>query len=242
MKWNEIVYMVLDELKISSDDSTFNEDHIIFLLSKYRAFILKQRYSDIKKQIPDSNYQNLCLDLIEVPAISGEVCEGGSYLRSKNKIPNTMKIGNTNVYPINFYSGNISFISRDRMKYVGYNKYMQNIIYCSIAPDNYLYFKSWNPQFLYLKKVKMSAIFEDAIEASNNSCIEEGEEVCDILDKEFPIEDALVPPIIELVVKELLGASYRPEDSENNANDDLADLASFIRRNSKSALAKQIEG
>jgi hypothetical protein len=48
--------MCLDELHLTSDDSLFNEDHILFLINKYRAFLLKQRYSDIKKQIPESNY------------------------------------------------------------------------------------------------------------------------------------------------------------------------------------------
>ena len=239
--YKELVYIVSDELKLSSDDSFITNDHIIFLLNKYRSFVLKQRYSDIKKQIPESNYQTLCLELKEVPAISGEECEGGSYLRTINKIPNTMKIGNPRVFPIDFYQGNISYISRDRMRYVGYNKYMQNIIYCSIAPDGYLYFKSWNPQFLYLEKVKFTAIFEDIQEASEYECNTNEEETCDIMDRTFPIEDALVPVLVELVVKELLGVAYRPNDTENNANDDIADLASFIRRNSKSALAKQLE-
>ena len=71
MTYNELIYMVLDELKLSSDDSYYTPDHVIFLLVKYRSFLLKQRYSDIKKQIPDSDYQSICLDLIEVPAISG---------------------------------------------------------------------------------------------------------------------------------------------------------------------------
>ena len=239
--YKELVYIVSDELKLSSDDSFITNDHIIFLLNKYRSFVLKQRYSDVKKQIPESNYQTLCLELKEVPAISGEECEGGSYLRTVNKIPNTMKIGNPRVFPIDFYQGNIAYISRDRMRYVGYNKYMQNIIYCSIAPDGYLYFKSWNPQFLYLEKVKFTAIFEDIQEASEYECDTNEKETCDIMDRTFPIEDSLVPVLVELVVKELLGVAYRPKDTENNANDDIADLASFIRRNSKSALAKQLE-
>ena len=79
-KYRELVYMVLDELKLSSDDSYFTEDHIIFLLGKYRTLLLKQRYSDIKKPIPESNYQTICLNLVRVPAISGEPCEGGLYL------------------------------------------------------------------------------------------------------------------------------------------------------------------
>ena len=222
MTWREAIYMVMDELKLMSDDANFTEDHIAFLLGNYRSFILKQRYyTDIKKAISESNYQTICLDLIEVPAISGEVCEGGSYLRSKDKIPVTLMIGNPRVYPIDYYQGEIAYISRDRMRYVGYNKWMKNIIYCSIAPDGYLYFKSWNPQFLYLEKVKFTAIFENAKEVSGLTCDGDEGTACDFLDRTFPIEEALVPPLIELVVNELRKAEYAPSDEENNADDNL---------------------
>ena len=222
--YRELTYMVLDELKLSSDDAQFTEDHVMFLLDNYRTFLLKQRYSDIKKHIPESNYQTICLDLIEVPAISGEPCEGGTYLRSKDKVPFLMQIGTPRVYPIDYYQGEITYVSRDRMRYVGYNKYLQNIIYCSIGPDNYLYFKSSNPQYLYLEKVKFAGIFQNSIEASNLQCPDDnGETVCDPMDRVFPIESALVPPLIELVVKELGVSVYKPDDEENNAKDDLAD-------------------
>ena len=216
--------MALDELKLSSDDAQFTEDHVMFLLNKYRTFLLKQRYSDIKKQIPESNYQTICLDLIQVPAISGDACEGGTYLRSKEKIPFLMKIGIPRVYPLEYYQGEITYVSRDRMRYVGYNKFLQNIIYCSIGPDNYLYFKSFNPQYLYLEKVKFTGIFQDSMQASDLQCPDDnGETVCNPADRTFPIEDALVPPLIELVVKELLGAEHIKEDEDNNAKDDLPD-------------------
>ena len=222
-KYSELVYMVLDEIKGMSDDYSFNEDHVIFLLDKYRGFLLKQRYSDVKKQIPESNYQTISLELVQVPAISGEPCEGGVYLRSKDKIPFLMQIGVPRVYPTDYYQGDITYVSRDRMRYVGGNKYLKNIIYCSINPDNYLYFKSSNPQFLYLESVKFTGIFQDSREASKLGDTENNS--CDILNSTFPLEDALIPPIIELVVKELLGADYRPADNVNNANDDLEGLA-----------------
>lgn len=225
--YKELVYMCLDELKLYSDDALYTEEHIIFLLGKYRTFLIKQRYSDVKKQIPESNYQTICLDLIEVPAISGEPCEGGSYLRSKEKIPFLMKIGNPRVYPIDYYQGEITYVSRDRMRYVGYNKYLQNIIYASLGPDNYLYFKSFNPQFLYLEKVRITGIFEDTLAASELQCPDEsGDIVCDVLDREFPIENALIPPLIQLVVEELTKAEYKPEDKENNSDDDLSEVVS----------------
>lgn len=225
--YKELVYMCLDELKLYSDDALYTEEHIMFLLGKYRTFLIKQRYSDVKKQIPESNYQTICLDLIKVPAISGEPCEGGSYLRSKKKIPFLMKIGNPRVYPIDYYQGEVTYVSRDRMRYVGYNKYLQNIIYASLGPDNYLYFKSFNPQFLYLEKVRMTGIFEDTLAASELQCPDEsGDIVCDVLDREFPIENALIPPLIQLVVEELTKAEYKPEDKENNSDDDLSEVVS----------------
>lgn len=88
----------------------------------------------------------------------------------------------------------------------------------------------------------MSAIFEDFDEASSLLCDADGnDESCDALDAEFPIRDYLVPTLIEMTVKELLGTTYRPSDKENNANDDLADIMAFVRRNMKSGLQRQIE-
>ena len=241
--YRELVYAVLDELKLSVDDSYFTEDHCIFLLNKYRGMILKQQYKDVKKEIPESNFQTLCLDLIQVPAIAGEPCEGGTYLRSKDKIPSLMNIITPRVYTEDFYQGDITYVSRERMKYVGYNKWLSNIIYVSLGPDNYLYFKSFNPQYLYLEleKVRLTGVFEEPEKAAELECNKE-KGACDILDMKFPLEEALVPQVIQLVVRELSGAIYKPEDSENNANDDLSNIASFLRNNVKSNLQKQIEG
>lgn len=222
--YRQIVYMVLDQLKLISDDSTYTEEHIMSLANNYRGFLLKQRYSDIKKQIPESNYQTICLDLIEVPAISGEPCEGGTYLRSKEKIPTLMQIGNPSVYPIDYYQGDIAYVSRERMKYVGYNRFLQNIIYASLGPDQYLYMKSGNPQYLYMEQVTMTGIFEDTERAEELSCNKDSSSSCDILDKNFPIEEALIPTLIELCVKELSGSVYKPKDDKNNASDDLSNM------------------
>lgn len=245
--YRQIIFLCLDLLKLNSDDNYFTEDHIIFLSSKYRGLLLKQNYRDIKKEIPKSNYQTICLDLIQVPAISGEPCEGGTYLRSKEKIPFTMDIASPKIYTEDYYQGEITYVSRERMRYVGYNRWLPNIIYASIGPDNYLYFKSFNPQYLYLEgenKVRFTGIFENPEEIANNpnlSC-DKTNGTCDILDSEFPLEEALVPQLVQLVVQELSGNIYKPEDPANNASDDLSQIATFLRNNVKSNLQKQIEG
>ena len=240
--YRELVFLVLDELKISSDDAYFTEDHVIFLLSKYRGLLLKQQYKDIKKNIPESNFQTLCLDVEPVPAIAGEECEGGTYLKSKEKIPFLMNIAVPRIFAGDYYQGDITYVSRERMIYVGYNIWLTNIIYASIGPDNYLYFKSFNPQYLYLERVQFTGVFEDPEKASDPkfNCNKK-DNSCDILDMNFPLEEALIPQLVQLVVKELSGSIYKPEDNENNGNDDLSSIASFLRNNLKSKLQKQIE-
>ena len=221
MTYREIVYACLDILKLTSDDSLYTEEHIIFLANKARTLLLKQRYSDIKKRIPESNYQTICLDLEKVQNIQDLECKGSS-LRTVQEIPYLMKIGNPKVYPQNYYLGEITYISRERMRYVGHNKYLQNIIYCSLAPDNHLYFKSSNPQHLYLKKVQVTGIFEDIQNASQLECNNDNSQCQDILDKTFPLEEGLVHPLIEIIVKQLGPSVDLPQDQENNAQDDLA--------------------
>lgn len=239
--YRELTYLCLDELKVSSDDSFYTEEHALFLLNKYRGLLLKQSYKDVKKDVPESNFQTVCLKLKQVPAIAGEPCEGGTYLRSEEKIPYLMSISTPRIYPGDYYQGNITYVSRERMKYVGYNRWLPNIIYASIGPDNYLYFKSFNPQYLHLEEVKLTGIFEDPEKAAKLDCTDE-ENACDILDMKFPLEEALIPQVVQLAVKELSGGLYKPEDSDNDASDSLSQLATFLRNNVKSNLQKQIEG
>jgi len=212
--------MCLDELQLSSDDATFTEDHIIFLANKYRAFLLKKNYTDLKKEIPESNYQELCLNLEVVKGIDGDECSE-TYLRTTEKIPDTLSVGTPQITTKDFMVGEITFVSKERIRYVGHNKFLKNIIYAALGPDNHLYLKSSNPQMLYLDSIIFSGIFEDSEKAAELSCESRQEGNCDVLDNSFPLEEALVPLLIELIVKELSNALYRPADEENNASDDL---------------------
>ena len=113
--YKELVHLVLDELKLISDDSIFTEEHVLFLLDNYRTFVLKQRYSDIRKEIPESNYQTICVDLERVNAFDDDPC-AGQYLRSKDKIPEMMSIGKQRISPVDYFSGNINYVNRERFK------------------------------------------------------------------------------------------------------------------------------
>lgn len=227
--YREVVSMALDELKMASDDAYFTEGHIIFLLGKFRAFMLKKEYGDAtnsygrqsiaaRKYVPESNYQTLCLDLETVDAHPG-LCERGKMVRSVEKLPQVLHVGIKSVYPRDYYGGGITYVERERMRHVGHDRWRSNVIYASVGPDGHMWLKSANPQFLYLKKARFTAVFEDADKAAEMGC--DGI-TCDILDSDFPLEEALISPVIQMTVAELARPAMVPEDKSNNANDDQA--------------------
>ena len=236
----EIVYYCLDAVKSSNGDSDVTEEHVIFLANHYRLFLIEQKK---KKEgvasLSSSNEQTICLDLEKANAIPGLDYCNDTYLRSIQEIPELINEESVKVNLSDYFNIMTAFVTKDRFKYVGHNKYLRNIIYCTLGPDNHIYFNGNNPQFLYLKKAQLTGIFEDASKAAELACDKEGNK-CDPLDSEFPIEADLLPQMLELIVKELLGVNYRPKDQMNNDVDDLADLASYVRRNMKSQMAKQM--
>lgn len=221
-KWNEVSYMVLDSLKLKSDDSSININHIVFLLLQYRAVLLEQRYTDQKKSIPRSNFQTICVYLEE-----DLDCTTSNGVISIDEIPaftNLKGSESIKISPINkaFASLEYVFTNSERFPYVGNNKWLRNIIYFSLGMDNKLYLKSQNANFRYLKKVKVSAMFENPMDALELACDDEGNR-CNFMDTEFPLESALISTLIELVLNNLNSSIYRPEDDSNNASDDLGD-------------------
>lgn len=67
----------------------------------------------------------------------------------------------------------------------------------------------------------ISALFDDPLGAAELSS--EGQD-CDALNTPFPLEEPLVPVLIDLIVEKLTPVIYKPEDESNNASDDLAGL------------------
>lgn len=220
--------MILDLVKLMSDDAYYTEDHVLYLVDKYRMLVLNKKYDNKDYDIPQSNYQTVDVNLDY----------DGEYVTSTDELPNTMGIGVSQVYPLDFFRGEITLVSKDRIKYVGHNKYLQNIIYAAIGNDNKLYLTSNNAQYKYLKKVKYTGIFENPREVAE---LNDNSTSFDELDVKLPLEEGLIPQVIEYVVKDLVGATYRPRDQYNNASDDLADIASFIRRYMKQNLTNNID-
>lgn len=237
MTWRELVYMITDVTKQISDDSNFNEDHIIKLCSTYRNYILNQQYLTNKKTIAEADYQ-----LVQIPLklITTDICPNEEVLRSVEPISPIMTIGEKSIYPTDLvhYRSKIVFVDSHRFSYVG-NKFTHNIIYAMIGPDNYLYLKSNNNNFKYLESITIKALFENADEMSlldANAC------GCDLMDIKFPLENAWINTLINLVVNDLIRGVNMLRDTSNDAMDTSDDLAQAIARFTNNAYKRMMQG
>lgn len=223
--FREIVYMVLDILKERSDDAYYTEEHIIFLASRMRAALLERKYKQDRflatERISNENKQLICLNLVPAEDITGGC--SGNWLKSVETVPSILEWAGMSVHTIkDILPTYVTFVAPERLPYVGYNKWLKSIIYCSRSMDGHLYFHSSNPQFMLLEKVMATGVFTKPEDAALLSCDGNGDNLtCSVLDMPFPLEDSQVASCIELVVKELVGSAYSPEDKINNAKDDL---------------------
>lgn len=224
--YRSMIYMVLDELKINSDDSVWENDHIVFLLNKYRAFLCQQRYSGIKKDIPLAYYQGIHLEINE-PQIKDSLQVSSSKLPVPAMINfNGFELENS-VAPVNsdkvdYFKHDYNLVPIDRFKFIGYNKWLKPEVYCAVSYDNHLYIKAKEGLTLPTS-VMYITILDNPMNITDYML--EADIPDDLIDLEFPIPEAMVQPIMELVLKELGTANYLPGDKENNANDDLEGIS-----------------
>lgn len=232
--FGEIVYGVLDRVKLLSDDAYFTEEHVLLLAKTIRSMLLTRKYKGARNKtfsvMSQENQQQVCL-MLEPADLLPQGCQG-KWLRSTAVVPDFLDEGQ----PVactghDLMETVVTFIPRERMPYVGYNKWLKNIIYASRSIDGHLYLRGSNPQFVMLERIGLTGIFSDpeaAAALSHEACM--SGKSCDVIadDVYFPLEAALVPTLIDLIVQELSGSVYAPEDKNNNASDDLAGLA--VRR------------
>ena len=241
--YNHVIYMVMDFLKISSDDAYYTPDHIAFLLTKYRAYVLKSKYENGTETPADSNYQTLNLEFEDKDAIEGFPCKG-HYLVSTTEIPDTLSVGTPTITSGDIFSGDLCMVSNARFRNVGFNKWMKDITYATYEGGK-VYMKSCNPMLYYMEEGIYRAIFSEPLEAAAASGEYEVDDAGNLTcyqDVEFPLEDNLLPLVMQYVVKDLSDRLYKPKDSENNADDDLSTIANFIKTYARAPLRQQIDG
>lgn len=220
MKLNNLIFDIREKLKLNSDDIDITDEYLAHLINVKRTYLIKQRFSNATRNIPEEVKQIICLDLDVIDTISGEPCFG-DILVSKNKIPSLIEIGGRSaiiaVRVNDIFYPHINIISTERLPYVGYNKWLKKQIYVALDADNKLYFKSDNPLHLNLESVKLIGVFSDPEEADAMSC--ETSQECDYYEKNYPIESYLVSDLITLIAKELGVTLNIPNDNVNNSDE-----------------------
>ena len=224
LTYRKVVYSILDNAKLISKDKKIEEDHIIFEINNVRALLLKQKYSDIRKQVDEANLQQLSLEFVKTQTLANDV----STIKSKIECPKLLMLPSNPFYVAStltttaltqfVYTDSYSFV------YTGYNRWLGNITYYTILSDNKIYCKSVNPQILHLNTLDIFGIFEDPIQVEHIKNPETASNLVDKLDYIFPLEAGLVAQLIEIVTKKLFNTMYIPEDKINNGNDELSEM------------------
>jgi len=209
--YRELVFAVLDETHTFSDDTPLENEHIISLLQKYRTLLFNQKYKGKKVEIPFAWYQRLNV------AFTTKIT-GTSVYKSTKEIPQILDI--TDLWKYTFVSEggltttNLNFINPFKFKFTGFNKWIASQKYVTIDLDSYMYIKKsavTTSQILYYDTILDNPIDADRFNDTNT---------LDILDLEFPCEESLIQPIIDLCLKEIGVINNITRDTTNNASDD----------------------
>lgn len=242
--YREAVYLVLDSLKIFSDDSVWEDSHIVAQLNKFRALLFKQRYLDRKREIPTAFYQRLNVSF-------DTVYYRGDIYKSTKEIPSSIDNGILHTYtyvsPNGISSMNFNFVNPQRFKVVGYNKWLKNEVYITVDLDNYMYIKSplgdasnaipiagdssdgttslltdetADYQLVLESLADSYVLFDTILDNPIDADRFNGVNTLDVLDLDFPCDEALFQTIVELTIKEIATLNGIPRDLDNNANDD----------------------
>ena len=225
--YRELIYLVLDELKLQSDDVYFTEEHVMYLLNKYRPLILKQRYADVRKEIPDSNFQSIVLGLQNIAPAEGELDGNQHYMRTTVKVPDPINLnGGQRIITVSSYkdywTGELAYVNSDRFKYTGFNRWISKSVYATIGPDGYMYLKSGDTGVYNITKVMITTIFENPVEV-NELDIDSNGKIKDPFEIECPLEANLIPILVQMVVKELMVSVFRTSDIDNDSTDGTVD-------------------
>ena len=78
--------------------------------------------------------------------------------------------------------------------------------------------------FLKLK-IYLTGIFQNSIKASELT----EEKDIDVYDRILPLEEGLISQLVNLIIRDLTNAEYRPADTKNNASDDLENKAAVSK-------------
>jgi hypothetical protein len=210
---------------VHSDETRLMSRHIYNKLLSVRSVLLYRKLNS-RQKISQWNYQTLsCVEMVTVP-IQDCPCIpplGCYILRTKHPLPKPLtKYTKHLIKSVTSLDGQTIYaeIDWEDKKYKADNKYTAK------KPDYFI-----RNKYLYITTTKypevitITGLFQDPleVEAFPSYCCNDAvkPETCiSVYDKEFPIDDELIDPMIELCFKELIQLfNSNLEDGTNNTND-----------------------
>jgi len=222
MTKREIIYTVFEKLNIHSDDSNITEELISSLIDTKRAMLLKQQYAKNAWHMPIEIKQELCMSMVLVDRVSGYSC-AGKMLSTSVPLPKSIKIkGKEGPLTVRKQDGMeiaISIVPIERVPFLFENRFTQHLTYAAVDFDRKIILISKDEKLKFLKTIRVTDIYEAPDEANALMCnpAPSGQ---DVWDEDYPVENAMVDTIVELIVRDLVKTIQIPEDKQNNATDD----------------------
>lgn len=215
---NELVFDQLNTIRTRniSDDDSISERHLQFLNNSARATLVIRQLNKNRLFYDQNLIQSLGCVPVEITdtSICCDVQTGCSIVRTVDKIPNSITVGNKNgatrVGPLDLTARPYTIISYSRAAWD-----------TSKGPvafkfNGYWYIKNVKA----LEKVSIYDIFEDPREAAKFSTC--SGDSCYTDDDPYPIPAWMIDPIKEMVIQSTLKIEAdAPQDKSNDANSDL---------------------
>lgn len=233
--YREVIYMCLDILRGTSDDFSYTEEHLGYLIDKFRAILLRELYGkDPKKHVPYSNYQSIKV------SFDTDTNDKKRMLKSKTQIPYMLQLGIPRIVSSDdeYYNYRFELVSRERLPFVGNNKFTNMITYCAINEDNHVLTPNkesyWSEEGTYIGPTEFNivGIFENPREVTDETSFKETSS-SDWKDKNIPLEEALITSLIDKIVSSLVKAVVAPSDTINNGTDENAAIPTKMSSDAK---------
>lgn len=215
------IYDVIEAVRQYSDDSDISVEHVGFMIDTTRALLLRQKYANPGSIIPQRIRQRLHFTL-EL-ASENDLYDLDYNLRTINALPklieNSSFVQALIVDGGSYYDYRFIYTSPERFRYVGNDKYLNNIIYVTLGQDYRLLFKSNIDKHKFLEKVRVFGIFEDPQAAWEASADYDADKDFNT-EVDYPMDLDMWVQVKEIIVKQLLMAMQVPQDKNNNASED----------------------
>ena len=224
---------IYELLNIQSDDSDIDDRLIDDLIIGKRQAWLEREFAKTLAFDRDIVQDLGCVATKQVDPeeCCGDTTEDCYVVRTTVKLPTTLVLnstkGFTRIGPTNKFEKQYTYVSFERVPFVGKGKYNKSIVYAFLL-NGYIYLLSNNDAVHMIKKINVQGMFVDPTEASDfNDC--DGAPCFSPLDK-YPLPADMWEVIKKEIRAELLGKLSVPKDETNDSQDQATDQATPMKQ------------